>query len=162
MQCKANTVGEAESLLGEHTWGSHATCCLSTSTAKLALHHCHSQAQLQPTLHSGSASAVREEKQLFGATSQLHIAKTFTVHWLDGLFLPPSLTQMLWSEPWPLLPLPLRRCMWLPCSCCPDLLCWLQNISSLGPWILMQLLVTQELSPATQTGYRNCSQRHWM
>lgn len=36
--------------------------------------------------------------------------------------------------------------MWLPCSDGPDLFCWLQSLSSLGPWWLRQLPVIQELS----------------
>lgn len=73
----------------------------------------------------------REQKRLFGATRQLHIARTFSVHCQDSLTLPPCLTQPLQSEPWPLLPLSLRRCMWLPSPKAPDLLCLLQGLSSL-------------------------------
>lgn len=74
----------------------------------------------------------REQKRLFQATSKLHIARTFIVHCQDSLTLPPCLTQPLQPEPWPLLLLSLRTCMWLPSPRGPDLLCWLQSLSSLS------------------------------
>lgn len=111
MQCKANIfnrlqenitahmalpqTGEGESLLGKHTRGSHGTCCRITSDAKPAPHHCHGQAQLQPTLSLGARSACTSHEfgPWVGSSSKpTNSSPTWITKWLEPAQLKSSST----------------------------------------------------------------------